>query len=145
MSNTADIITQIKAVLEANAALTAAGVKVLLGPRERILSFPVICINPAEEAESEETYPLQEMTCRVILVGAVQLYDDDHQVVGDVTNKGIVDLLNDVKNALDANRMLNGRAVHLTYGTALFEIDNPAFTFTLPVVVQYQLTRGVRT
>ena len=82
---------------------------IMEGIRENIPSgaFPVIVLEPDTSEELEHTTPNRNRSVfRVNITCAIEHMDLDKQILGDGTTRGIVDIVNDVKNVLQADTKL---------------------------------------
>lgn len=84
--------------------------KVLDGIRENITenSFPAVVLEPGVTSEEGGTTTRRRiMAFNLRIVCFMECADFDKQIVGDANTKGILDFVNDVKNALEVYPNLN--------------------------------------
>lgn len=85
-------------------------VQVLDGVRDNVTenSFPAVLLEPGITAEEDGTTTRRRlMRFNLRIVCFMECADFDKQIVGDANTKGILDFVNDVKNALEAYPDLN--------------------------------------
>ena len=145
--NNADIVAALKTQLEGAAGLSYVE-QVLVGNRqiESITLYPTLIIEPVSEAESQEVYGVCENRLTLSVMGFINVINPELQITGDANTKGILDFVNDVKTAIDADYTLGGTAVHLVmrdtqYSSELF----PTRMFALEIEVWFRQTKGTRT
>lgn len=103
MSTTPHLILDYLVSLFTDAATLNYVKQVLIGRRESITNVPVLIIEPVRTVEYAEFLgDVQSIKMEVDIIGIVQVYDKDKQIVGDAETKGIFDFENDVKNVLDS-------------------------------------------
>ncbi|HNX82478.1 MAG TPA: hypothetical protein PKL77_10080 [Candidatus Omnitrophota bacterium] len=146
MSKPADILSALKTQLE-NSAQISYVKNVFLGDRESVTEFPCIIIEPTNINEVENVYPRQDMAMKVNIIGVIRCTNKDKQIAGDATDKGILDLLNDIELALDSDRQLglssgviHSRVVNVDMG----RVDYPARFIIITVEILYRQTKGTR-
>lgn len=107
MTNASEVIAALQTQLTDDSTLSAyVKGKVLLGDREGVTIYPVIILEPMELLEADRTYPEQQCTLSVEVYGCVNVKDKDVQLIGDANTKGIMEMENDVKAAISADRTL---------------------------------------
>ena len=128
------ILTALKTQLTNDATLAAYVKNIFFGVRDGIPNFPCLVIEPSELQESDDVYGRQELRLKVLIVGFLECNDAELQIVGDSTNKGIVDFLLDVKKAISADRTLSGNVIQTYIQNARFEyVEYPLRSFNLSI------------
>jgi len=118
---------------------------VFLGQRESITAFPVIVLEPAKVREEEDVYNRAEVFLDVLVMGFVNVANKDEQIVGMGRVVGVLDLLDDVKKAIDEDRTLGGRVIHCFIGeTRLGVVEYPVRGFELDVSIRFRQRVGDR-
>lgn len=151
MSKPADVLAQLKTQLQNSANLSYVDdANIFLGAREGVTVFPAICIERVEMVEEEYVYPKArlKMICEVIIL--VKCEDKDKQLSGDPSGspaiRGTLDVENDVKLAIDSDRTLGGKAIHLEIlDSADGVVEFPIRSVNLRVSIWFEQTRAVRT
>jgi hypothetical protein len=110
MSTPATVINAVKTAITNNANLTYVK-QVMLGIRSEIPIYPCIILEPLNLLESNEVYTKQEMKLTISIYGYIKAFDNDLQIAGDSNTKGILDLENDLKKALDNDRTFSNNAL----------------------------------
>jgi len=147
MSKPADVLNQIKTQLANYSGLSYVNDEsIFLGVRESITIFPCIIIEPISISEQDNAYPNERLTMRVAVMGYINCTDKDKQIVGNSNDKGILDVENDVKLALDSDRTLGGNAIHLDIAETTYQfVEYPIRSFAINIDVLFQQTKGTRT
>lgn len=142
----ADVLNALKEQLQDATGLSYIhDERVFLGVRERITIFPSILIEPSQIVEEDYAYPTERLKMTVAIYGYVEVHDPEKQFVGDDNVKGILDLENDIKLALDSDRTLGGEAMHLDIRNSVYEFVNyPVRSVTINVDILFQQVRGSR-
>jgi len=86
---------------------------IFVGKRTNITNYPVIVIEPAGDRVVSRTYPYEDIIQKVVVAGGLKVYDENKQIVGDVSVKGIIDFKNDIKKALCSDNTLAGACIDL--------------------------------
>jgi hypothetical protein len=139
--------TGIKTALENDSTLDDYIVQVLDGQREidSITSYPTIVLDYAGSQEVDDTYGRQRITMSVTINIVINVFNKDKQIVGDTTNKGVLDIINDVKNAIDADRTLGGAAIHTQILSDSLSTQNfPVRVLTLNCNILFEQDEGTR-
>jgi len=145
MSKPADILSQLKTILENSSDLSYVK-NVFLGYREGIVQFPVIILEPVRIVESDGVYGRQDLRLSVAIIGFISVKNKDKQIVGDANYKGILDFENDVKKAISADRTLGGYAIHTTFIETRYEfVEYPVRGFAIDVEVRFRQDTKERT
>lgn len=147
MSTPAGIVSALQTLLENDATLSAYVEQVLLGSREAgsITLFPTLIIEPLSDEETDLLYTQENNHLIVQAIGLIKVLDKEKQIVGDANTKGILDIANDVKKAIDADRTLSATAIKATIKTTSYRVDFPLRYFTMNIDIMYRQTVGVRT
>lgn len=142
----ATILSAIQTQLQNSANLSyITDGNIMLGVRETIPRFPSIIIEPSELAETEYAYPKQRLTFSIAIIGYIEVMNNDKQFVGDATTKGILDLENDIKLALDSDRTLGGAAHHLNIRRSVYDFVNfPVRSVTINIDILLEQTMSTR-
>lgn len=121
--------------------------QVLSGVREleSVTMYPSIIVDMTSDVESESVYNTYENHFIARIIGLIRVSDKDLQLVGDANTKGILDLLNDVKLAIDSDKTIGGNASHSVIGTTESVVDFPIRQFVMEVDIWYSQVKGVRT
>ena len=147
----ANIITQkVKSILESDSTLSNYVAKFYLGNRENVpdSNFPCIFIHPVKNDESagEDLNTLLRLHWHLLIVGCVHAMDVEKQLIGDDNYKGIMDLENDIKKALDAYYPnLGGTGIVFNFIDSAYDNQEwPVWKVYITVDIYYQQTRGTR-
>lgn len=121
-----DCINRIKTLLEDDSTLSGYIQKVYLGVRQNIPknNTPFIIIEPINETEEDIIYQRQQLRTTFLISAYIMDYDKDRQIVGDSTNKGIMDVKNDIKKALSADPTLNSNCIKFYFPNVLYDISD---------------------
>ena len=145
--NNATIVSALKTALEGASGLSYVK-QVLLGNRQidTITLYPTIIIEPIGEQESQEVYNVFENKLIVSVMGLINVTNPDKQLVGDANTKGVLDVVNDLKTALDADYTLGGVASHMVIGEVQYSGElYPVRMFALDLEIWFRQTKGTRT
>jgi hypothetical protein len=148
MSKPSEILSALIAQLKASTDLSFIDDNnFFLGVRDNITQYPCLILEPLETSEGEYVYPKQRLTLRIAIFGFIEVQDDvDKQIVGDATNRGILDVENLVKKAISSDIKLGGYALDTTMKSTLYEYaDYPVRGFTINVDVLFEQASTVRT
>ena len=152
MSTPADVLNALMAQLQASDELDyIEDSQIFLGARESITVFPTICIEREKMDEEEFVYPLARLRMEVVLIICIKTHDKESQLVGSgqdsdgATVRGTLDVENDVKLAIDADRTLGGVAIHTKIMDSVDGIiEMPVRSVNLRLEILFQQTRAVR-
>jgi len=145
--NNATIISALKTHLDAANGLSYIK-QVLLGNRqiETITLYPTLIIEPMAEQESQEVYTVMHNKLIVNIMGLINVTNPDKQIVGDANTNGVMDVVNDLKTALDADYTLGGVASHMVIGETQYSSElYPVRMFALDVEIWFRQIKGTRT
>jgi hypothetical protein len=143
----AAILTALKAALVASSDLSYVDDSyIFIGKRGNVANFPAIVLEPGPDKIVKQVYPDEERVQVILVGGAIKVYDEDKQLVGDVNVKGVADFMNDVKKALSADHTLGGACINLTVGDGQYDSgeDYPLRGFQISVEVLYRQNRLTR-
>jgi len=125
-----DIWNKVKIILEEDTILKTYIKIVYSGTRDNIPvnNFPCIIMEPANAPEEAVTMPHKtEINFTITIWGYIKIFDVDKQIVGDATNKGILDLNFDIKKALGAHIDLDGECLYFSFPNTRFDFDSFPF------------------
>jgi len=87
---------------------------------------PAIIVEPIREIEENATVPnFKKIIFEILIECILEVINKDDQITGNIQGeKGIMDMVADVKNVLNANRNLNGTCLKFTFPETnyIFEI-----------------------
>lgn len=114
MSKPKDILNQIVTQLQADTDLSYVPDGLIFkGYREGVTTFPCIFVEPIASTEDDYVYPVERLRMRFEIYGLVSVNNVDLQWTGDGgSTKGVMDVENSIKLAIDADRTLGGNAIH---------------------------------
>jgi hypothetical protein len=85
-------------------------------------------LEPTNAPEEAITMPHKtEINFTLTIFGYIKIFDVDKQIVGDVTNKGILDLNFDIKKALGAHIDLDGECLYFSFPDTRFNFNSYPF------------------
>ena len=125
-----DIWNKIKTILEEDAVLKTYIKIVYSGTRDDIPvnNFPCIILEPTSAPEEAVTMPHKtEINFTLTIFGYIKIFDVEKQIVGDATNKGILDLNFDIKKALGAHIDLDGECLYFSFPDTRFDFSSYPF------------------
>lgn len=80
----------------------------------------------------------------VSIIAQIICYDQDVQIVGNNAYKGILDIENDIRKAIDDDIQLSSNAILVEHGVAEYDVEftqtYPYRSVLIPVTVQYRQT-----
>ena len=124
------IWNKIKTILEGDTVLETYIKIVYEGTRDNIPVnlFPCIILEPTNAPEEPVTMPHNtEINFTLTIFGYIKICDVDKQIVGDATNKGILDLNFDIKKALGAHIDLDGECLYFSFPNTRFDFSSYPF------------------
>ena len=124
------IWNKVKTILEEDAVLSPYIKVVYSGTRDDIPTnmFPCIILEPTNAPEEPVTMPHNtEINFTLTIFGYIKIYDVDKQIVGDATNKGILDLNFDIKKALGAHIDLDDECLYFSFPDTRFDFSSYPF------------------
>lgn len=115
MSKQSDIYNAIVTQLQGSSALSYINdVLIFKGARDNLTNFPCIIVETRGASEDElEVNSKVQIRHRFFIEGYVKITDQDLQIAGSGSIKGILDLENDITKALYSDRTLSGAALNL--------------------------------
>ena len=125
-----DIWNKVKTILEEDTILSPYIKIVYSGTRENIPvnNFPCIILEPTNAPEEPVTMPHKmEINFTITIWAYIKIYDVDKQIVGDATNKGILDLNFDIKKALGAHIDLDDECLYFSFPDTRFDFSSYPF------------------
>ena len=148
------IITAVQTTLQNDATLSGYVKKVFMGVRNAIpdTNYPLIILEPDSNQESDEqdTNTLQRLTLKLLINAYVRVIvptNNDFQIIGDSTHKGVMDLEKDIKVALGAvYPNLNGNCIWFKFINSVHDINHwPIRGVSIEVHFYYQQNYLTRT
>jgi len=133
-SKTEDIWREIVTILK-NAQATGKRLQyvkeILEGVREDVPLFPCIILEPVSESESEYSVPMyKRIILQITITCWMEAYNIDTQITGEVKpggryddNRGIFDIVADVKNELNTYPDLNGKAIKFNFANTRYYFE----------------------
>lgn len=116
-----------------------------MGVRESITQFPCIVIEPSGMSEMDYVYPKQKLHFKITVVGFIHVTNKDKQIVGDTTDRGILDLENDVKKAISSDITLGGYAHKVAIQDTAYDfVEFPIRSFSISLDVMFEQTAATR-
>lgn len=145
MSTLAGVLTALKAQLKAYAGLSYIS-EVWTPARENVTQFPCLMLEPVRQEETEERHGVQTLRATVNISGYNKLTDPDLKLIGSGAIKGVLDIENEVKLAIDSDPSVAGNCIHAackdtTYG----ELEDDVRYFSLNVEILYEQLTETRT
>lgn len=122
MSTTKEIYNEVKQILSNDTVLSSYVKKIYERERDAIdeSKKTVIMLEPTDVIEKDENYPL-EATFIIVIIGYM-IESDADKAINDDTDKKILDLEYDIKNALRPYYNLNGKCIAYKFSTTKFDI-----------------------
>ncbi len=88
-------------------------------------ALPAIIIEPLRDIEEEATLPHRKrIYFDVNIFCLMKVYDYNSQLTGGEENKGILDMVEDVKNVLNANRTLNNKVLKFKFTNTDYSFED---------------------
>lgn len=88
-------------------------------------ALPVIVLEPLRDIEDSATLPHRKKITFIINIFIVmKVYNFDEQITGGEGTKGILDMVEDVKNVLNANRTLNGKVIKFNFTDTSYSFED---------------------
>ena len=116
---------KVKEILENDSTLGSYVKKVYEGSRDNIpkSNYPCIVMEPRGISERDISIPEQvEAVFTITLLGVIEIYDKEKQIVGDDSTKGIVDLMLDIKRAFGKDTNLSGNCIYFEFPDTRFDL-----------------------
>ena len=122
MSTPKEIFNEVKGILAANSVLSDYVNRIYERERDNLDASKrtVIMLEPSDIVEKSESYPL-EATFVIVITGYMFESDPD-RAVNDGSEKKILDLEQDIKNALRPYYNLNGKCLAFKFSSSKFDI-----------------------
>lgn len=122
MSTPKEIFNEVKGILAANSVLSGYVDRIYERERDNLdgSKRTVIMLEPSDIVEQSEAYPL-EATFVVVITGYMFESDPD-RAVNDGSEKKLLDLEQDIKNALRPYYNLNGKCIAFKFSSSKFDI-----------------------
>jgi hypothetical protein len=143
----ASILSAIQSILKNSSDLKyVADDSIMLGVRENVAIFPAILIEPTTDKVITSDFAFEQRLLTVNVTAYVQVYDKDHQLVGDANTKGVLDVENDIRKALSSDTTLGLQGVYdaqLLFSVHDFE-QYPIRGFAINMEVHYKQDRLTR-
>jgi len=124
------IFNKIKSILEVDTVLETYIKIVYAGTRDNIPVnlFPCIILEPISAPEESVTIPHNtEINFTLTIFGYIKIFNVDKQIVGDATNKGILDLNFDIKKALGGHIDLDNECLYFSFPNTRFDFSSYPF------------------
>jgi hypothetical protein len=146
LSKPSEILSQLQDQLQASSYLSYVNDdNILLGTRDNIVQFPTIVIEPIGMKEIDNVYSTQRLFFNIAVVGFIHVMNKDKQIVGDATDKGILDLENDIKKAISSDITLGGYAIDTNLNTTAYEfVEYPIRSLSINLEILFQQTAATR-
>jgi hypothetical protein len=144
----ASIVDKIKEKLQDSSFLSYIDdADIMLGVRENVTKFPCLVIEVVGDRLLEETYPYEERALGINIIGYIQVFDKDKQIVGDTNTKGVLDIDNDIRKVISADTTLGLADVYDTKLIAIVQdIEQyPIRGFAVNIEIHYRQNRVTRT
>ncbi|NQT81529.1 hypothetical protein HQ563_00780 [bacterium] len=122
MSTPKEIYNEVKAILAANSVLSSYVNRIYERERDNLDASKrtVITLEPSDVIEKSESYPL-EATFVMVITGYMIESDPDRSI-NDGSQRKIMDLEQDIKNALRPYYNLNGNCIAFKFTSSKFDI-----------------------
>lgn len=124
------IFNKVKSILEDDTELKKYIKVVYAGTRDNIPVnlFPCIILEPTSAPEESVTMPHNtEINFTATIFGYIKIFDVDKQIVGDATNRGILDLNFDIKKALGGHIDLDNECLYFSFPDTRFDFSSYPF------------------
>jgi len=122
MSTPKEIYNEVKAILAANPVLGSYVNRIYERERDSLdgSKRTVIMLEPSDVVEKSEFYPL-EATFVMVITGYMTEPDPDRSI-NDGSQKKVMDMEQDIKNALRPYYNLNGKCIAFKFASSKFDI-----------------------
>lgn len=146
MSTPAEILDAVGDALQNDATLAGYVKNFFIGKRAQIVLFPVIAVQQISLSEKDLTFGTQDLRMSAGVYALIKVDNKDLQSVGDGTTKGILDVENDIKKALSADRTLGGKAIFTRISTTTYdESEYPVKGLAIELEIQFRQGTTTRT
>ena len=139
------VLSYLKTQLEDSSYLTYIK-EVLLGDRLNVPRRPILIIEPIGLREEEFSYQRQDLYMTISIFGVQDVPAKGSQLTGNSKYRGLLDIENHVKLAIDEDRTLGLDGVIHTkaLNTAYDYTAYPTRVFDLQIEVHFRQTKGTR-
>ena len=122
MSTPKELFNDVKAILAADSVLSGYVSHIYERERDNLdgSKKTVLMLEPSDVVEKSESYPLEATF--VLVVTGYMFESDPERAVNDGSEKKILDLEQDVKNALRPYYNLNGNCIAFKFASSKFDI-----------------------
>jgi len=122
MSTPKELFNEVKAILAADSVLSSYVNHIYDRERDNLdgSKKTVLMLEPSDVVEKSESYPLEATF--VLVVTGYMFESDPERAVNDGSEKRILDLEQDVKNALRPYYNLNGNCIAFKFASSKFDI-----------------------
>jgi len=145
--NPSTILSQLQTQLQGSSDLSYVNDEhIFLGRRVNITNYPAIAIEPNGDRKVADNYPYERIIQSVLLIGMLQIYDSEKQIVGSGTIKGIADFKNDIKKAISSDHTLAGNCVDMNIISSTDDLGEnyPVRGFNMVIEILYDQDRVTR-
>lgn len=146
MSTPAQILNQIVSQLEDSSDLSYVENVSDFGSA-KLDVFPNIIATPMTDEEEPYIHKIQDILFPIGLLVYIKNYDKDNLMTGSGSDKGLLDIRNDIAKAIYADRTLNGLAIKTDIlGTSYDELsDFPIMGMAISLQVHFRQGAQTRT
>ena len=122
MSTPKELFNEVKAILAADSVLSSYVNHIYDRERDNLdgSKKTVLMLEPSDVVEKSESYPLEATF--VLVVTGYMFESDPERAVNDGSEKRILDLEQDIKNALRPYYNLNGNCIAFKFASSKFDI-----------------------
>ncbi len=122
MSTPKEIYNEVKAILEADAELGTYVNRIYERERDNLdrSKRTVIMLEPSDVIEKSESYPIEATF--VIVISGYTVESDPDKSINDGEQKKVLDLEQDIKNALRPYYSLDGKCIAFKFTSSKFDI-----------------------
>ncbi|MDP2897318.1 MAG: hypothetical protein Q8Q12_12320 [bacterium] len=122
MSTPKELFNDVKAILAADSVLSGYVSHIYERERDNLdgSKKTVLMLEPSDVVEKSESYPLEATF--VLVITGYMFESDPERAVNDGSEKKILDLEQDVKNALRPYYNLNGNCIAFKFASSKFDI-----------------------
>lgn len=148
MSTPTQIVNAIISQLQSSSSLSYINdLAILNGARDDINIYPMLILEPTYDDELDtDTNTKVDIKSGFVLMAYNRVNEISKQIVGDSNNKGVKDIINDIKKAISSDRTLGGVAIDTKIGRASYDFDEfPTRMVALEIEVHFRQTESTRT
>ncbi len=122
MSTPKELFNEVKAILAADSVLSGYVNHIYERERDNLdgSKKTVLMLEPSDVVEKSESYPLEATL--VLVITGYMFESDPERAVNDGSEKRILDLEQDIKNALRPYYNLNGNCIAFKFSSSKFDI-----------------------